>query len=77
MIAALPASEVTQQRCAKAITILDSRKQRHESNLDLADLVNRLYKDNKPDAATIRMAVKHYVDQMLENATSLWLTCTR
>ncbi len=43
---------------------------------DLADIVNRLRRSDKPSDAEIRSAVDFYVDQMPTDATSVWLTCT-
>ena len=48
----------------------------HDPDLDLADLVNRLNGDNRPSDETIAAAVSHYVDQMPDDTSSIWLTCT-
>ncbi|MGF1619767.1 MAG: glutamate cyclase domain-containing protein [Rhodomicrobiaceae bacterium] len=43
---------------------------------DLADIVNRMNTPNKPTDGEIEAAVDFYVQQMPDDATSVWLTCT-
>ena len=52
------------------------RNGQQEFTPDLADIVNRLQRPDRPSDAEVQRAVDFYVDQMPADATSVWLTCT-